>query len=120
LFYSRRIGIQAPSAISNAQLTQNEVLVNEPLPSQLYNASKISGRMKNGLGIGFFNAITAERQGMAFDTILDLNRSVIVSPLTNYNVRESLFQLVKEATLFKLTFCKSILQILSPNNDTTK
>ena len=41
-------------------------------------------------------------------------------PLTNYNVRESLFQLVKEATLFKLTFCKSILQILSPNNDTTK
>jgi hypothetical protein len=86
LFYSRRIGIQAPSAISNAQLTQNEVLVNEPLPSQLYNASKISGRMKNGLGIGFFNAITAEQQGMAFDTILDLNRSVIVSPLTNYNV----------------------------------
>jgi hypothetical protein len=86
LFYSRRIGIQAPSAISNEQLTQNEVLENDPLPSQLYNASKVSGRMKNGLGIGFFNAVTAEQQGMAYDTILDLSRSVIVSPLTNYNV----------------------------------
>lgn len=86
LFYSRRIGIQAPFSISNAQLTQNEVLENEPQPSQLYNASKVSGRMKNGLGIGFFNAITAEQQGMALDTITDLTRAVIVSPLTNYNV----------------------------------
>ncbi len=41
-------------------------------------------------------------------------------PLTNYNVREMCFQLVKEATLFKPTFCKSILEILSPNHDTTK
>ena len=40
--------------------------------------------------------------------------------LTNYNVREMCFQLVKEATLFKPTFCKSILQILSPNHDTKK
>ncbi|MBM3453045.1 MAG: carbohydrate binding family 9 domain-containing protein [Bacteroidetes bacterium] len=86
LFYSRRIGIQAPYSISNAQVGQNEYLVEEPLPSQLYNASKISGRMKNGLGIGFFNAITAEQEGLVLDTITDLTRSVTVSPLTNYNV----------------------------------
>lgn len=86
LFYSRRIGIQAPYSISNAQVGQNEYLLEEPLPSQLYNASKISGRMKNGLGIGFFNAITAEQEGLVLDTITDLTRSVTVSPLTNYNV----------------------------------
>jgi hypothetical protein len=86
LFYSRRIGIQAPYSISNAQVGQNEYLLNEPLPSQLYNASKISGRMKNGLGIGFFNAVTAEQDGLVLDTLTDLTRSVIVSPLTNYNV----------------------------------
>jgi hypothetical protein len=86
LFYSRRIGIQAPFSISNAQLSENEVLEKEPQPSQLYNASKISGRMKNGLGIGFFNAITAEQHGIALDTVTDLSRAVIVSPLTNYNV----------------------------------
>jgi len=40
--------------------------------------------------------------------------------LTNYNVREICFQLVKEATLFKPTFCKSIVEILSPNHDTKK
>lgn len=86
LFYSRRIGIQAPYSISNAQVGQNEYLVEEPLPSQLYNASKISGRMKNGLGIGFFNAITAEQEGLVLDTITNLTRSITVSPLTNYNV----------------------------------
>ncbi len=40
--------------------------------------------------------------------------------LTNYNVREMCFQLVKEATLFKPTFCKGILEILSPNQNTKK
>jgi hypothetical protein len=39
---------------------------------------------------------------------------------TNYALREKLFKLVKEATLFKLTFCKSILQLLSPNNNTAE
>ena len=38
--------------------------------------------------------------------------------LTNYNVRETIFELVKEATLFKPSFCKSILQLLSPNYNT--
>ena len=41
-------------------------------------------------------------------------------PFTNYNMRELLFKQVKEATLFKLSLCKSMLYILSPDNDTTK
>ncbi len=86
LFYSRRIGIQAPYAIYSARLDENEILENEPLPAQLLNASKISGRMKNGLGIGVFNAITAEQQGLCLDTVSEISRNVITSPLTNYNV----------------------------------
>lgn len=38
-------------------------------------------------------------------------------PLTNYNVREEIFKSIKETTLFKTTFCKSIIQLLSPDND---
>ena len=40
--------------------------------------------------------------------------------LTNYNIRELIFKEIKETTLFKLTVCKSILQLLSPSNNTKK
>ena len=86
LFYSRRIGVQAPYEVGISALNENETLESMPLPAQLLNASKLSGRLNNGLGIGFFNAITMEQKGSAFDSILDSRRDVVVSPLTNYNV----------------------------------
>jgi len=85
LFYSRRIGIQAPSEIASYYLAEDEYLNSSVQPAQLLNASKLSGRMKNGLGIGVFNAVTAEQIGTA-TSITGTEREVIVSPLTNYNV----------------------------------
>ena len=86
LFYSRRIGIQAPGAVLNNELNENEELQSLPSVPKLYNASKVSGRLKNGLGIGVFNGITAAQQGTALNTLDGEEREVTVSPLTNYNV----------------------------------
>ncbi len=86
IFYSRRIGIQTPSKVSQTLLNDGEYLENGPGASQLYNASKISGRNKNGLGIGVFNAINAAQYGTAVSTLDQSRREVLTSPLTNYNV----------------------------------
>jgi len=92
IFYSRRIGVQTSSTVYENQLDTNEELKEVPSSVPLINASKISGRMKNGLGIGIFNGITAEQTGKAIRTIdgsdhsIDYEREITISPLTNYNV----------------------------------
>ena len=86
LFYSRRIGIQAPFSVLNTLLNEDEYLANVPTSSQLYNATKFSGRMKNGLGIGVFNGITAPQYATAINVNDQSERSILISPITNYNV----------------------------------
>jgi len=86
LFYSRRIGIQTPSKVYESQLDENEDLTEIPTSVPLINASKISGRNKKGLGIGVFNAITAEQRTNVFNTLDNTNREITISPLSNYNV----------------------------------
>ena len=58
LFYSRRVG-GTPFNFFRVedQLSATEEIRDNPAQSQLINATKISGRNKKGLGIGFFNAI---------------------------------------------------------------
>lgn len=86
LFYSRRIGIQAPAGVLNNLLQNNERLSAVPTSTQLYNATKLSGRTKSGLGIGVFNALTAPLFATAIDQTNSEEREVLVSPLTNFNV----------------------------------
>lgn len=83
LFYSRRIG-GSPLHSAEDFLDTNEEVIREPLVTQLFNATKISGRTNKGTGIGFFNAVSGKTMavvGAEFKT-----REVEVSPLTNYNV----------------------------------
>lgn len=86
LFYSRRIGIQAPYGVLSNLLEEDERLSNVPGSSQLYNATKVSGRTKKGLGIGVFNAITAPQYATAINLVTNAEREILASPLTNYNV----------------------------------
>ncbi len=86
LFYSRRIGIQSPYKVVTTMLGPDEYLKNVPSGSKLYNATKLSGRMSNGLGIGVFNAVNAAQYGTAVNYDSGLEREVLISPLTNYNV----------------------------------
>ena len=82
LLYSRRIG-QTPDL--NLNIAANESVA-YPGAVNLLNAMKISGRDKDGLGIGFLNAITEKTMATATNSIDNSTRQVEVSPLTNYNV----------------------------------
>ena len=39
-------------------------------------------------------------------------------PITNFNMRECIFEHTKETTLFRITLCKSLLQLISPDRNT--
>lgn len=85
LFYSRRIG-GVPLNYGNAyNLPAGDSVIENPVQTKLLNATKISGRTKKKLGIGFFNAITRTEHA----TILRSNKEeykIETSPLTNYNI----------------------------------
>ncbi|QCE43195.1 protein with DOMON-like ligand-binding domain protein [Psychroserpens sp. NJDZ02] len=83
LFYSRRVG-NSPSGRLN--LNDNETIQEYPEKVQLLNAVKVSGRTKNGLGIGFFNAITEKTEVSITDAETGGKRSQVVEPLANYNI----------------------------------
>lgn len=86
LFYSRRIGSQPIHYwdVYN-EINSNETISKNPSESKLVNATKISGRTKKGLGIGFFNAITKPMYAEAEDNAKH-KREIETSPLTNYNI----------------------------------
>lgn len=86
LFYSRRIG-GTPLHLYNVNggLNNNEHIVKNPTETKLANATKISGRLQNGLGIGFFNAITSPQHAVVEDDLKN-QRKIQTNPLTNYNI----------------------------------
>jgi len=84
IFFSRRIG-DAPTG-SVGQLTENEEVVDFPNNVKLLNSLKISGRTKNGLGIGFLNSVSERTFADIRDNVTGERREVLIEPLTNYNV----------------------------------
>ncbi len=86
LFYSRRVG-GTPIGYNNVynQLKPGEIVLKNPSQTQLYNATKLSGRTQSKLGIGIFNAVSAEMFATVQDT-MGLTRKILSSPLTNYNI----------------------------------
>ena len=108
LFYSRRIG-GSPIDQFNVSATLikqdnfdgngsrvNEEIIDYPRKVTMLNAVKISGRTKNGLGIGFFNAITENTEATIRTTTEQMNNGVttettairkeVINPFSNYNI----------------------------------
>ncbi|WP_127845605.1 DUF5916 domain-containing protein [Psychroflexus aestuariivivens] len=83
LFFSRRVG-NAPTG--SLDLDEDEVLENKPEEVDLINAIKMSGRLKSGLGIGVFNAVTEPTKAIVLDTLQNEVRRRKVEPLSNYNI----------------------------------
>lgn len=83
LFYSRRIGSR-PS--HSATTRANEIITDAPKSVNLLNALKISGRTKDGLGVGVLNAITEKTYATIKDTLNNQYRKELIEPFTNYNV----------------------------------
>ncbi|MEE9350408.1 MAG: DUF5916 domain-containing protein [Flavobacteriaceae bacterium] len=84
-FYSRRIG-STPINKNNIITTANETIIENPNKVNMLNAIKISGRTKNGLGIGVFNAITETTKATVKNITDNTTREVVTEPLANYNV----------------------------------
>ena len=89
LFYSRRVG-STPSGYNGvrnfAAANPNWDIVKNPATAQLYNATKFSGRNKNKLGIGIFNAIAKPTVAKIHNNVSGKDSTIRTSVLTNYNI----------------------------------
>ncbi len=85
-FYSRRVGGGPISFLGGGDsLGGGEEILEKPLETQWYNATKNLGRTSKGLGLGFFNAVA----GSSFAKIKKENgeiQEIQTASLTNYNV----------------------------------
>ncbi|PQJ78117.1 DUF5916 domain-containing protein [Polaribacter porphyrae] len=87
LFYSRRIGGPPIDQFDvSSTLNANEEIIDYPNKTTMINAIKVSGRTKNGLGIGFFNAITQKAEATIKDNQTGQTRKEVIDPFTNYNI----------------------------------
>ncbi|MEO6583079.1 MAG: DUF5916 domain-containing protein, partial [Ferruginibacter sp.] len=86
LFYSRRVG-GAPvnGGRVYGELGKKSQLLKNPVETKLINATKLSGRTSNGLGVGIFNAIT-KPQFSEFVDSNNLDYKIETNPWTNYNI----------------------------------
>ena len=86
MFYSRRVGGR-PLLYYDVEdnLHEGEEIISNPQQSQLLNATKISGRTNKGLGIGVFNAISANTYAEIENHAGDI-RLELTNPLSNYSV----------------------------------
>lgn len=89
IFYSRRVG-NTPSGsmgiLSLAASDPNYQIVKNPGITRLINGTKFSGRTKNKLGIGIFNALTSKMTAEVLDKSGDSILKIQTEPLTNYNI----------------------------------
>ena len=87
IFYSRRIG-KVPTKFDSVKylINDNEVIVKNPPITQIYNATKFSGKTNKGFGIGFLNAFTGTSYAEILDTISDRKRTILTEPFSNYSV----------------------------------
>ncbi len=85
VFYSRRIGSR-PSAYYDIRNTYEvEDIVSNPEHAQLINAAKLSGKTSGGLGVGVFNAITANTYAVVRDST-GKEKEILTEPFTNFNM----------------------------------
>lgn len=86
LFYSRRIG-GTPAEFYNVpdRIDSSEIIIDNPSRARLLNATKISGRGKNGLAIGFMNAITNNTYARVEDQQGNTRR-ILTDPFSNFNI----------------------------------
>ncbi|NNF22523.1 MAG: hypothetical protein HKN67_11320, partial [Saprospiraceae bacterium] len=87
LFYSRRIGgLPDQYSAASDDLGEGEDIYENPINSRLINVAKVSGRNRNGLGVGVMNAITAPTDAIIENTETGNTREFQTNPLVNYSI----------------------------------
>lgn len=82
LFFSRRVGGRPSGELDLAENEDADV----PNEVKVLNALKVSGRTKDGWGLGLFNAITEKTYATVTDNDTADKRLEVVEPFTNYNI----------------------------------
>ncbi len=91
IFYSRRIG-RTPGGYGNLIFEtqsgglQDYDIIKNPYVTRLYNAIKFSGRTKNKLGIGIFNALTEPVRARVRNRFNGSDSVITTEPMANYNI----------------------------------
>lgn len=86
-FYSRRVG-GVPydfGEVGRIADSTGERIISNPAQARVINATKVSGRNKQNLGIGVFNGITINTWATLEDS-LGNQRDVLTNPTSNYNM----------------------------------
>ncbi|OON69060.1 DUF5916 domain-containing protein [Hymenobacter sp. CRA2] len=98
LFYSRRVGatpigfygvgrqLREHRRDGDGNIHRGEFVVSNPAVTRLLNATKVSGRTKNGLGIGVFNALSNDVYATVEDSTTGARRDILTQPFSNYNI----------------------------------
>lgn len=89
LFYSRRIGATPTGYMQVRNLVAANPdweIVKNPSVTQLYNATKFSGRSNKKLGVGVFNTVTAPMEAKIRNTVTGKDSVIQTSSLANYNI----------------------------------
>jgi len=85
IFYSRRIGAR-PSGYWSVKFNPEVAeIIENPDNTQLINAVKLSGKTASGLGVGVFNAMTANTYATVRDTAGN-TKQLLTEPFTNFNM----------------------------------
>jgi len=86
LFYSRRIG-ERPDGYNDVynELKAGESIEHNPEEAKMINATKVSGRNSSNLGVGVFNAMTANTYATVRNPEGEIRR-ILTSPFRNYNM----------------------------------
>lgn len=91
IFYSRRVG-KTPDGYNPLQTKIQDgelpdyALIKNPAVTRLYNAIKFSGRTRNNLGIGIFNAVTERVNATLRNVNTNQDSVILTEPLANYNI----------------------------------
>jgi hypothetical protein len=87
IFYSRRVGAEPKGYYKPYMgLDSNETVTKNPQQTRMINATKVSGRTSKGLGIGVFNAMTANTWATVSNVENGETRQVLTQGFTNYNM----------------------------------
>jgi hypothetical protein len=98
LFYSRRVGatpigfggvedqLRTGYRNDDGSWHKGEFIVQNPGITRLLNATKVSGRTKNGLGVGIFNALSNDVYATVQDSTTGARRDLLTQPFANYNI----------------------------------
>ena len=86
IFYSRRIG-KTPALFYRIgdSLNEGEYITKNPVQQRLINATKVSGRNKKGLAVGFLNAVTGNTYAVIQNEEA-VKRKTLTDPFSNYNL----------------------------------